>query len=69
MKTGDRVRLICMEDDPAPVPPGSTGTVTNVSDLLTFGPKPFRQISIDWDNGRTLLTCVPPDRLEVIQKD
>lgn len=50
LKPGDRIRLIEMVDDPNPVPVGTEGTVTFVTDLKLG----FYQIGVNWDNGNTL---------------
>jgi hypothetical protein len=60
---GDRIRLISMTDDPCPIPPGTTGVVGAFINKTPFGD---HQISVKWDNGRTLMLCVPPDTFEII---
>jgi len=47
---GDRVVLICMGDDPRPIPEGTQGTVRCVDDMGT--------VHVSWDNGRQLGMCV-----------
>jgi hypothetical protein len=64
MEPGDRIRLVSMPDDPDPLPPGSTGTVTFVTPLAGLG---WTQVGVAWDNGRTLLLSIPPDRVEIIE--
>lgn len=59
VKVGDRIRLIHMPDDPYPIPPGATGTVTSVNEL---------QIGVSWDSGRGLKLAVPEDKFEVIRE-
>ncbi|MHC2534203.1 DUF4314 domain-containing protein [Bradyrhizobium diazoefficiens] len=62
-RNGDRLRLIAMVDDPAPIPPGTEGTVNG--DPTFFADSwdtPMR-----WDNGRTLSMVVPPDQAEKIR--
>lgn len=59
---GDRVRLVRMDDDPDPVPVGTEGTVTDV-DVVDLGDGCYAQVSVDWDNGRTLSVATPPDLL------
>ena len=60
---GRRIRLLQMYDlDPIPV--GAEGTVTWVNRVGSLG---FTQISVKWDNGRTLMLSIPPDKYEVIQ--
>lgn len=43
---GTRLELISMGNDPRPIPPGTRGTVLGVDDA--------GQISMQWDNGRSL---------------
>jgi len=62
VQKGDRVRMIHMPDDPDPIPAGSTGTVTRV----TTGP--LAQVSVDWDNGRSLNLVPGTDEFEVIER-
>jgi hypothetical protein len=53
VKPGDRIELIAMHpSEPAPVEPGTRGTVTFVNEI---------QIGVDWDNGRKLMLAVPED--------
>jgi hypothetical protein len=54
---GDRVVLTQMNEDPYPVQPGTLGTVT--ARPIHFGGS--WQVSVDWDNGRTLDLVMPPD--------
>jgi hypothetical protein len=65
MKTGQRIKLIRMPDDPNPIPPGTTGTITSISEVMVPG-SPFTQVGVNWDNGRTLMLCVPPDEVEFL---
>ena len=58
---GDRIRLLAMPDDPDPVPPGTTGTITAVRQQGTWA-----QVDVDWDNGRKLMLAVPPDQFEIL---
>ncbi|NLS92727.1 MAG: DUF4314 domain-containing protein [Planctomycetaceae bacterium] len=60
-KPGDRIRLLAMNDDPDPIEPGTTGTVVSVRQQGTWA-----QVDVKWDNGRTLMLVVPPDRFEVV---
>lgn len=60
-KEGDRIRLVSMHDDPDPVPAGTEGTVQFCTDCSLFRP-PFTQVGVAWDNGRSLMLCIPPDR-------
>lgn len=57
---GDRIRLLATDDfDPLPV--GSVGTVCDVR--LRDG---RLHIDVRWDNGRTLMLSVPPDRVSIV---
>ena len=58
-KAGDRVRLVSMTDDPDPIPAGTTGTVAGV-----YPHSDWTQVDVDWDNGRSLMLSIPPDRVE-----
>jgi hypothetical protein len=60
-QSGDRIRLVAMLDDPDPIPPGTTGTVTGVRQQRTWA-----QVDVKWDNGRMLMLVVPPDEFEVM---
>lgn len=67
-RPGDRIRLIYMPEDPDPIQPGATGTVTTVRPDL-FGPRGrWTQVDVDWDNGRKLMLSVPPDEWELIEE-
>lgn len=61
LKTGDRVRLISMPEDPHPIAVGELGTVQRVRD---FGD--WSQVEVDWDNGRTLMLTIPDDCVAVV---
>jgi hypothetical protein len=61
LQPGDRIRLVEMPDDPAPILPGTTGTVVWVREQGTW-----LQVGVAWDNGRTLMLSMPPDRVEVL---
>jgi hypothetical protein len=67
-RPGDRIRLLAMPDDPAPISPGTTGTVRSVNRHGT-GPNAWLQVDVDWDNGRSLMISIPPDEYEVISDD
>jgi len=63
IRTGDRVRLLSMPDDPDPIPAGSTGTVTRVTD------GPLGQTDVRWDDfGRSLSLVPGVDKFEVIER-
>lgn len=59
-KHGDRVRLVKMDDDPDPIPVGTEGTVT-FCNPVQMGRDSFTQVSVNWDNGRSLMVVCPPD--------
>ncbi len=61
IKAGDRVRLLSMSDDPDPISAGTTGTVAGV-----YPQSDWTQVDVDWDNGRSLMLSIPPDRVAVI---
>jgi hypothetical protein len=63
-EVGTRIRLVAMPDDPEPVPPGTTGTVTSVYRFADGA-----QVSVDWDPsaGRSLCLWIPPDTYEEVQ--
>ena len=58
---GTRIKLISMEDPYAPIPPGTTGTVTFVDDM--------GQIHMQWDNGRTLAIVPGKDKFIRLEKE
>jgi hypothetical protein len=59
---GKRIRLIAMPKDPDPIPLGSEGVITGVTDIGQS-----TQIDVKWDSGRTLMLCVPPDIFWVLE--
>ena len=63
VKAGDRIRLLNMPNDPDPIPVGSEGMVVDVTD------GPLAQITVDWDNGRTLALIPGVDVFEIIGRD
>jgi hypothetical protein len=50
-----------MADDPHPIPPRSEGVVTQIALV-----QQQLQVSVKWDNGRTLGLIDPIDRYEKI---
>lgn len=62
-KEGDRIELLVMPHDPAPQERGARGTVTGVNNV--FG---STQIWVEWDNGRTIALCCPPDRYRILER-
>ncbi len=63
VKPGDRIKLINMPDDPDPIPAGSEGIVIDVTD------GPLAQITVKWDNGRTLALIPGVDRFEIVGEE
>ncbi len=63
-KAGDRVRLLSMVDDPDPIPAGTAGTV-----MKPYPQRDWLQLDVAWDNGRSLMLCIPPDRVELLDTD
>lgn len=61
---GKRIRLVSMPNDPNPIPPGSEGVVIEAKAFRWGGG--FSQLSVKWDDGRTLMLCVPPDRFSMV---
>lgn len=60
-KPGDRIELLEMPNDPDPIPVGSKGTVVDTY-IISEG----TQVDVDWDNGRSLMLIVPPDRFRIV---
>ncbi len=56
---GDRIRLISMPNDPAPIPVGTAGTVAGI-----YPQRDWTQIDVNWDNGRSLMLSIPDDCVE-----
>lgn len=65
VKVGDRIELLNMPEDPDPIPAGTQGTVTNVKNFYFWGD--WTQLEVDWDIERTLMVCIPPDRIKVLE--
>ena len=62
IKTGTRIRLVAMPDDPDPIPAGSEGVVVEVTD------GPLAQIVVEWIGIERSLALVPGvDEFEVIE--
>ena len=55
---GTRIELVVMPNDPCPVEPGTRGTVVR--------PSTAAQLSVAWDNGRTLFLLPGVDEFTVI---
>lgn len=58
---GDRIVLVKMGEDPDPVPSGTTGVVTHVTDMRDWDGS--IQLGVNWDNGRRLNVILPVDRV------
>jgi hypothetical protein len=58
---GKRIRLVEMTDDPCPIPAGTEGTVTGMTEVLSS-----TQLTVKWDINKTLCLVCPPDRYEII---
>ena len=58
---GTRICCDCMNDDPRPIPPGTTGTVVGVDDLCS--------ILVKWDNGRRLSLVPCTDSFHIIKQE
>jgi hypothetical protein len=59
---GTRVEMVYMGDDPNPIEYGTKGTVSSV---CSFGNGEI-QLSVQWDNGRTLGVVLPKDIVRII---
>jgi hypothetical protein len=57
-RVGERIECLAMPGDPAPVEPGTCGRITAVNRYPDWV-----QYYTEWDNGRTLSACVPPDQI------
>jgi len=63
VQKGDAIRLIKMNEDPDPIPAGSTGIVTRVTEGT------LAQIDVRWDDSSRSLSLVPGvDQFEVIKR-
>jgi hypothetical protein len=61
---GQRIRLTKMEDDPHPIPVGTTGTVSFVTDLRHYDHTV--QVGVKWDIKRSLALILPRDEWEPV---
>jgi len=61
VKPGDCIRLLTMPNDPDPIQVGAEGIVIDATD------GPLAQITVDWDNGRSLSLIPGVDRFEIIK--
>ena len=67
-RSGSRLRLTSMRDDPDPIQIGQMGTVVSVA-RHGGGKDAWIQIDVSWDNGRTLMLVSPPDTFEIVSGD
>jgi hypothetical protein len=67
-RPGDRIRLLSMADDPDPIEPGATGTVTAACKHGS-GRQAWWQVQVEWDNGRGLMLSLPADRIEYLPSE
>lgn len=65
-RVGDRIELVSMPEDPAPVASGSRGFVESVNDLRKTMGNPVVQLGVKWDGGRSLMVVIPPDTIRVL---
>jgi hypothetical protein len=65
VQPGDRIRLLTMTNDPAPIPAGEQGTVEEIV-AHTTGHTTWHQIFVAWNCGRSLMLVSPPDEFEII---
>jgi hypothetical protein len=49
-----------MKQDPDPIHPGEWGTVQECEYHILDG-SVFWQVLVEWDSGRVLFLCIPPD--------
>jgi len=61
LKTGVRIRLISMPEDPDPIPVGTLGVVLRVYDHGDWA-----QVEVAWDNGRKLMLTMPDDCVAIV---
>lgn len=66
LKKNDRIELISMPDDPNPIPSGTRGTVKDVQYVPYFN---FYQVTVEWDNGSSLMLSMPPDLVRVLNSE
>lgn len=58
LPVGTRVRVLHQPHDPAPLEPGTVGTITGGNGA---------QMYVDWDNGRSLMLLPGEDAYEVVR--
>lgn len=62
LKIGDKIRMLGMQNDPDPIPVGTIGTVTGITKISAVE----TQVSVNWENGRTLMVLIPFDNFEIV---
>lgn len=67
-RKGDRVAMVRQPDERDPVPPGTEGTVQRARWVDLGGRDSFEQVSIAWDDGRTLMAVIPPDVITLVER-
>jgi hypothetical protein len=67
-KVGDRIRLTKMDNDPDPIPVGTTGHIKSTS-THTYAGVTTTAVSVDWDIPRTLTLIWPEDEFDVIEEE
>jgi hypothetical protein len=65
LKVGDRIELVSMGEDPCPMDPGATGTVTGFCDSTGL-----EQVQVKWDPqvGRSLNLIPCQDTWRVLKE-
>ena len=61
VEVGDRIELLNMPDDPDPIKPGSTGTVTSVDKRMDV-------VGVKWDDGRSLNLVLGVDSFNILSE-
>jgi hypothetical protein len=64
LNVGDRLELVSMGPDPAPMAPGEIGTVRGFCEAPGA-----EQVWVDWDSDRSLILLPGVDRWRVIGAD
>lgn len=66
LKEHDRIELLAMPNDPAPIPVGSRGTVAFINELMDGTDS--CQLWVEWDSGRSLMLLYPIDRFRILSE-
>ena len=64
IEEGDRIEMVKMPHDPDPITPGTRGTVMHVEQVRTDRPR--TQLTVSWDNERSLSVVIPPDHVRKV---